>query len=227
MSIEKSNIWVPKKRTIFIWDIQWCYDEFVLLIKKLKLWDDDVVYITWDIINKWPKSFEALVYIYENKDKFISVLWNHELNFLNYLDWKSYWKDDSIFKKLEKQISKKPKLLEYLKSLPLYIKNKDFILVHWGRMPWKKLKEHKPDEITRLRDYKWQPWYELYEKDKKIIYWHRAVDWLRIRKNTIWIDTWCVYWKMLTAYVLETWEVIQQQALDIYINVYKEKILNE
>ena len=223
MNTEKNAIEVPKNRTIFIWDIQWCFDEFMLLIEKLKLLKNDIVYLTWDIINKWPKSFETLDFIYNNRDKFITVTWNHELNFLKFLDWKSYWKDDKNFKILEKQISKRPELLKYLKNLPLYIKNEDFILVHWGKVPWKKFKDHSSNEITRIRDFNWQPWYELYSKKKKIIYWHWALDWLRITKNTIWIDTWCVYWKMLTAYILETWEIIQQQALNLYINVFKNE----
>ena len=211
---------MQKNRTIFIWDIQWCFDEFKLLLEKLCLWKDDIVYLTWDIINKWPKSFEALEYVYKNKDKIISVKWNHELNFLNFLGGKSYWKEDKDFKKLKNQISDKPELLEYIKNLPLYIKNDDFIVLHWGKIPWKKLKEHLADEITKLRDIDWKPWYELYTKKKKIIYWHWAIDWLRVRKNTIWLDTWCVYGKMLTAYILETWEIIQQQALSIYINIF-------
>ena len=51
---------------------------------------------------------------------------------------------------------------------------------------------------------------------KKIIYGHWAVEWLKIRENTIWIDSGCCYWKYLTAYILETGEIIQQKALDVY-----------
>ena len=71
-----------------------------------------------------------------------------------------------------------------------------------------------PTIIRQHKYYKWK---------KKIIYWHRAEASLHITEKTIWLDSWCVYWKALTAYVLETWEIIQQSALDIYVNIYKWK----
>ena len=218
---------MTENRTIFIWDIQWCYNEFELLLTKLNLTEDDIVYLVWDIINRWPKSYKTLKYIYKNRKQFRCVLGNHEINFLKYLHWEWYDWDTKDFEKLKIKLLEKPAILEYLKNIPLYIETEDFILIHWGLIPWKKLEDHTIDEITRTRDYNWKPWYDYYdEKNKKIIYWHRALDWLRIRKNTIWIDSWCVYWKMLTAYILETWEIIQQQALNLYINVYWNASIN-
>lgn len=217
------------KRTIFIWDIEWCYKEFKLLLKKLELTKKDKIYLTWDIIYKWPKNYKVLKFIKKNKKQIKSVMWNHELNFLTRLKWWeiNFTVNQKKFNKLKEKIEKKPKLLKYLEKLPKYIEKDDFILIHWWLIPWKSLEEHTIYEITNTREINWKPWYEYYKWEKKIIYWHYAVKWLNIRKNTIWLDSWCVYWKSLTAYILETWEIITQNALNSYINLFKNNKENE
>lgn len=215
---------MKKSRTIFIWDVQWCYDELKLLIKKLKLKKDDKVFFAWDIINRWPKNYKVLKYIYKNKFRFKCIKGNHELNFLRWDKWILYNNDADFIKLKKKIIEKKTNyLIKYIEDFPLYIEKKDFILIHWWLIPNKKLEDHSEDEITRMREYNWKPWHEYYKGDKTVIYWHRAEASLQIKEKTKWLDSWCVYWKALTAYILETWEVIQQNALDIYINVYKNK----
>jgi len=204
-------------RTIFIWDIHWCFDEFTNLLKKVDYnKNKDNLYLTWDLINKWPKSFEVIDFLVKNP-QIKSVIWNNEVNFLRFLkqDHKKY---NSSFEKLKEQFSKKH--IEYLEALPKYIKTKDWILLHAWVIPWKKLKEHDIDEITRVREIDWKKWYEYYNKNrKKIIYWHYAVDWLKIRENTIGLDSWCVYWKQLTAYAYEPWKVFQEQAKKQYVKI--------
>ena len=214
---------MQKSRTIFIWDVHWCFYELKLLLKKLKIKDNDTVYFVWDIINKWPDSYKTLNYIYKNRNQFKFIIWNNEVNFLNYLKW-DFNQKHKYFKKLKKKIFKKnkEKLIKYLEELPLYIEKDDFILIHWWLLPNKKLEDHTIDEITRLREYNWKLWYKLYKWDKKIIYWHNAVDWLQIREKTIWLDSWCVYWKTLTAYILETWEIYSQNAEKIYLNIFRK-----
>lgn len=209
-------------RTIFIWDVQGCYDELKLLIKKLKLKKNDKVYFVWDLINRWPRSYKVIKYLYKNKSRFKCVKWNHELNFLNWLKWgKNH--DNKQLKKLKKKIEEKNTnyLIKYIESLPLYIEEKDFILIHWWLIPNKKIEDHTEEEITNMREFNWKPWYEYYKWDKPIIYGHWAEAWLQIRKKTKWLDSWCVYWKALTAYILETWELIQQNSLECYVDLYK------
>lgn len=211
-----------EKRTIFIGDIQWCYKELKLLLEKVKLTDKDKVYFVWDLINRGPKSYKVLKFIYNNREQFKAVVWNHEINLLRYLDWKSCSVESrKEFMYLESKFKKNPEILEFVRSLPRYIEEDNFIVLHAWVIPWKTLKEHTIDEITRTREIKWKPWYEYYKWKKKIIYGHWAVDWVRVRKNTVWIDSWCVYWKNLTAYILETWEIYSENALDHYINIYK------
>lgn len=207
------------KRTIFIWDIHWCYDELKLLIKKLELKKDDKVYFVGDYINKWPKSFKVLKFLYKNRKQFNWVLWNHDYYFLEKIKNKSKLKDCE--KKLYKKLKEKTEILDFFKNLPLYIEKENFILVHAWIINWIKLEDQTPEILTTIREENWELWYKNYIWDKKIIYWHNAIDWLQIRKKTIWLDSGCVYWKSLTAYVLETGEIYSQNALDNYINVYK------
>jgi len=209
-------------RTIFIWDIQGCYDELKLLIKKLKLKKNDKVYFVWDLINRWPKSYKVIKYLYKNKSRFMCVKWNHEVNFLNWLKGENS-QDKHSFKKLKNKIEEKKSnyLIKYIESLPLFIEEENFILIHWWLIPNKKIEDHTEQEITNTRIYNWKPWYEYYKWDKSIIYGHWAEESLQIRINTKWLDSGCVYWKALTALILETWEVVQQNALDAYINIHK------
>lgn len=219
-------------RKIFIWDIHGCFDELQLLIKKIEVNTEDKIYFTWDLINKWPKSYKVIKLLYKNRHQYKVVLWNHDLEFLKYLEgkelninFKSYNKK---FEKLLKKLKKHPPILEYFKNIPLYIEEDDFLLIHWWLIPWKPVNEHSPEEICYIRTYKWKPWYEYYSWDKKVIYWHWAIAGLNIKEKTIWIDTWCCYWKYLTAYILETWEIITQQSLKQYVDPFKNKsIINE
>ena len=211
-----------KSRTIFIWDIHWCFKEFQLLLEKIKIRENDKIYIAWDFINRWPDSYSILKFLQEHPEQFKAVIWNNEVNFLRWLDWE-YSQDPEDFVRLRNLIGNDKKLVDFIRNLPLYIEEKSFILLHWWKIPNKELKDHDIDEITRLREYKEKPWYDYYTWKKKIIYGHWALEWLKVRENTVWLDSWCIYWKMLSAYILETWEIVQQQALGLYIDLFKNK----
>ena len=229
-------------RTIFVGDIHWCYDEFLWLLDKINYNKNyDKLYLTWDLINKGPKAKELLDLLIDTPE-IKSVIWNNEVNFIRYLKFKGVdiekigkWiknyeilKSKGLFDKTyEKQnllfesyiLNFSEKHIRYLLNLPLWIESKDWILLHWGLVPGKNLESQTLDEITRIRDYNWKPWYKFYTWEKVIIYWHWAADGLRIRENTKWLDSGCVYWKRLTAYIWETKEIIQQSALNIYVDI--------
>lgn len=229
-------------RTIFIWDIHWCFDEFLLLLKKLNYSEKDNLYLVWDLLNKGPKAKELIDWLINNPNV-KSVLWNNEVNFLRFAYQEKAlenaftdknkenvdflikkWLFDKTYNKYNPLFEKYLNVfydyhLEYLLSLPLWIETQQWILLHWWLVPNKKLEDHKIDEITRIRDYDWKPWYEFYNWEKIIIYGHWAVDWLRIRQKTKWLDSWCVYWKRLTAYIFETNEIIQVSSLRPYLPI--------
>lgn len=211
-----------KSRTIFIWDIHGCFDEFQLLLKKIKISKKDMVYIVWDMINKWPDSWKVIKYLYENQAQFHAIKWNHERGFIDWLNWykPDYWNENYI--KLKNKFEKHPKIYDYFKNLPLYIDNQDFLMIHWWLVPNKELHKHSADEITNIREIDWLPWYTLINSDKKVIYGHWAMNGLNIYNNTVWLDGWCVYWRALHAYILESWNIVTQQALKCYVDVFKK-----
>jgi len=98
--------------------------------------------------------------------------------------------------------------------LPHIIEREDFILVHAGLHPDHGI--NTPLEIaTLIRLVDGKPWYESYTGTKPVIYGHWAVDGLRIRPNTIGLDTGCCFGGHLTAYCLETREFWQVRANQI------------
>lgn len=209
-----------KKRNIFIWDIHWCFDEFKLLIEKLSINEEDHIFLVWDMINKWPKSWKVIKYLYNNKNQFSAVLWNHEIAFLQRINSEEKKYESKDFIELENKFIKHPEIFNYFKNLPLFIEKKDFIVIHWWLKPWKKLEEHSETEITTIREINNEPWYIHYTGSKKIIYGHWAMNWLNIYDNTIGLDWGCVYWRSLHSYTLETWEIMTQQALKLYKDVF-------
>lgn len=213
---------MTNKRTIFIWDIHWCFDEFELLIEKLQIKEQDTVYIVWDMINKGPKSWKIIKYLYKNREQFQCIKWNHEIWFLDWVNWNKleYWND--IYTKLESKFKKHPKIYKFFQNIPLYIDNVNFLVIHGWLNPNKKIEDHNSEELTEIREINDLPWFEQYKWDKKVIYWHWAQNWLNITNNTIWLDGWCVYWRALHAYILETGDIITQQALECYVDVFKK-----
>ncbi len=218
-----------QKRTLFIWDVHGCYDELMSLVEKIWLTPEDHLYFVWDLINKWPKSLEVVEWIRTRPNTW-SVLWNHEYFPLitpseveklistssEFSDGMKNWiqiqyeKSKDIRKIFESRWHR-----EWLVSLPHIIEKEDFILVHGWLHP--KYGINTPKEIsTLIRLIDNRPWYELYTWTKLVIYGHWAIDGLRIRKNTIWLDTGCCFGWHLTAYCLETADIWQVRANRVY-----------
>ncbi len=218
-----------QKRTIFIGDVHGCYDELMTLCEKIWLQEEDHLYFVGDLINKWPKSLEVVEFV-RNRPNTFSVVGNHEYfsfpdeNMLREVDeWKlilSEWSKNWIRIQKEKskpleEVLQKDGHLDWLRSLPHIIEREDFILVHGWLHPDYGVKT--PKEIaTLIRLHEWKPWYDFYIGTKPIIYGHWAAEGLRIRKNTIWLDTGCCFGGALTAYCLESGEIWQVRANTVY-----------
>lgn len=81
---------------------------------------------------------------------------------------------------------------DWILSLPTIIERDNFILVHGGVHPDYGL-DTPPEIATLIRIARGKPWYESYIGTKPIIYGHWAVDGLRVRRNTIGLDTGCCF----------------------------------
>jgi bis(5'-nucleosyl)-tetraphosphatase (symmetrical) len=200
-----------KERTIFIGDVHGCFDELMILMDKLSYDSDrDRLIFLGDLINKGPDSAKVLSWVFNEKAEVI--LGNHEYFGL---------------KKGSLQRGALSSWVEWIRSWPLYIDEDEFLAVHAGVVPDYSLAQTPAEVLTRVRtwgngrthshdDQRFPPWYELYQGDKLIVFGHWASRGLVQRENVIGLDTGCVYGNQLTAYILETKEIIQVEAKKAY-----------
>ncbi len=225
-------------RTFFIGDVHGCYDELLALVAKIWLIPEDHLYFVGDLINKWPKSLEVIEFV-RNRRNTWSVIGNHEYfsfpdeKMLRDVDegriilsewWKTWIHAQQEKSKPLEDILRKNGNIDWIKSLPRVIEWINFILVHAGFLPEYGI-DTPIENATTVREYEWKPWYEYYAWDKLIIYGHWAAEWLRLRSNTIGLDTGCCFWGHLTAYCLESWDIWQVRANAVYTEPanWKEK----
>jgi hypothetical protein len=208
-------------RHIFIWDIHWCFDELQDLVSKLGVQKNDRVFFVWDMVNRWPKSFEVLEFLYNNENYF-AVKWNHEVGLLLHIDGLAPKYENEQYIKLRRHLIENPDLLHYIRNLPPYIEDKDFLLVHAGVLTWFEIQGQLEKTLTEIYYHEDLPWYMYYpESSKKIIYGHWAENGLQIRLNTVWLDSGCAIWGKLSAYILETGDILQVQANRKYLTPKK------
>ena len=120
-----------------IGDIQGCFQQLQLLLKKLKFNPDkDKLWFAGDIVNRGPHSLQTIRFIQSLGDTAITVLGNHDLHLLAVANGRGkQGRKDTI-----KDIIEAPdrdKLLDWLIHRPLmhYDKKLDVCMVHAGIYP--------------------------------------------------------------------------------------------
>ena len=126
-----------------IGDIQGCYKEFKLALKKVNFnLDEDYLWLVGDLINRGPDSLKLLKHIYKIKERTHIVLGNHDLHFLAcFYEQRKLAKADTISKLM--QSKKSLKYAKFLMEQPLIFKkeivfknkSKKVIMVHAGIPP--------------------------------------------------------------------------------------------
>ena len=126
-----------------IGDIQGCYKEFKLALKKVNFnLDEDYLWLVGDLINRGPDSLKLLKHIYKIKERTHIVLGNHDLHFLAcFYGQRKLAKADTISKLM--QSKKALKYAKFLIEQPLIFKkeiifknkSKKVIMVHAGIPP--------------------------------------------------------------------------------------------
>lgn len=222
-----------KSRTIFIGDIHGCFDELNQLLKELEYKPiSDRLISLGDLVHKGPKSSEVL-------DFFISgnlevIMGNHDYRFLNALTGKdeNYPLADKI---VEVSTYSKKEIIRWLKKLPLYIEDDNFLAVHGAFNPEtinlcdtsskemmngryfhstkaKVVSKMTPDNAMFLT-----PWYKKLKENhpdlkKTIIFGHWAKTEPVVYKNFRGLDTGCCYGGHLTAFILEEETLFQMRS---------------
>ncbi len=209
------------RRKIFIGDVHGCFEELMDLLDKVKYsYSKDRLYFVGDLINKGPYSKKVLEFVYNSKSKV--VIGNHELGLIQLYESKGNWGGSTLDHVLL-SLGKQAKFwVKWMKQLPSFIEGDDFILVHAGLIPDKKPKEKDREILARIRTWdgkgkdlnnvKHPPWYNLYQGKKKVIFGHWAKKGLIREGNCIGLDSGCCYGRKLTAYILDTDEIVQVDA---------------
>ncbi len=120
-------------------DIHGEYDLFIKMLEKINFSDEDVMYVCGDVIDKGEDSVRLMQFIMKTPNVH-TIMGNHEYDFL-----KRYWvlmenspEDfDVVLKNLQEYFPFDGHLLDwdtvdYVESLPYYLIEEDFILVHAG-----------------------------------------------------------------------------------------------
>ncbi|HEX8852432.1 MAG TPA: metallophosphoesterase [Pyrinomonadaceae bacterium] len=209
-------------RTIVVGDIHGCYDELLELCDKVGLNADDRVVAVGDLIVKGEQNREVLE-LFMSDPRFFSVLGNHDRALLR------RWRGDEVkLKKAQKATRRelkpdKARYAAYLASLPYMLNLGSHLVVHAGLRPGVALDAQTEEDLTELRTLgakpqsrKGTPWYEVYEGPPTVLFGHWPAPEPRRAPHALGLDTGCVYGHRLTAYVLETSELVSVPARRAY-----------
>ena len=209
-------------RTIVVGDIHGCYDELVALLEKARLGAGDRVVSVGDLVTKGEKNREVLD-LFMTDERFSAVIGNHDRALLRY--WRG--ETDSLKEAQEKTRLEledgRERYAAYLGSLPYLLDLGTHVVVHAGFRPGVPLSEQSPDDMTELRTLgpdrrsrEGTPWYAVYGGKQTALFGHWPAAQPRRGPKAFGLDTGCVYGYALSAYIIETGEVVSVPALRRY-----------
>lgn len=226
-----------KSRTIVIGDIHGCLDEFNDLLDKVG-YDSksDRLILLGDLIDRGPKSVEM---VQTARSMGLECLMgNHEFAFLKWLKSNKQVYDE---KKHYTEFSDED--IDYIFKMPIYIKIDNTILVHAGLRPNKEIENQKKDDCLYLRYTDMNGhfislhkvikhgaeavgahfWTEFWKGPESVVYGHNVHSYYDPKIVEVapgvtcyGIDTGCCFGGMLTAFILETKEIVQVPARQTY-----------
>lgn len=192
------STWCKMTKTLFVGDVHGCADELEELCVQV---GPSRVFLVGDLFTKGPKPRKVWKLI--QKYKMNAVLGNH----------------DVAARRRPDLFGLKKSTVNWLYSLPMFISEDHWTVVHAGVHPFGGLTTGYMSSVMRL----WgedSSWFEYYKQNNLIIYGHDAVRGLQDnRPYTLGLDTGCVYGGRLTGYVLETDTLVGVPARKTYCPV--------
>lgn len=222
------------KRVIIYGDVHGCLHELQKLREKINPQKYDVEVCVGDIITKGSHSIETLRYIQENG--ILSVLGNHEDKIIRYINHReSLKKNPIILDSDEQQIvdNLTPKDIEFLQSLPLFLRFGNITIIHGGLqnfMVLDNLSKREQQKLLRLRYLDQEGhfvahgketedstfWADVYDGNQGfVVYGHQWFDEPKISRHAIGIDTGCVYGNKLSAIVFNETNELDYEIISI------------
>jgi len=212
-------------RTLVVGDIHGCYDELVELLERAQFGREDRLVSVGDLVVKGEKNREVLE-LFTSDARFSAVLGNHDRALLR------HWRGEGVRLKpaqarcAEELASDRRRYAQYLGSLPLTIDLGRHLIVHAGVRPGVPLAEQSVEDLTELRTLggprtsrEGTPWYEVYDGEQTVLFGHWPMSPPRRGPRALGLDTGCVYGYSLTAYVIETDELVSVRARRAYSSV--------
>ncbi len=176
-----------------------------------------------DLINRGPHSLKMLKWLKTEGSE--AVRGNHEQAFLNGIRQRI-----PMSQPLERLKADMGDELEewagWIGAWPFFIEGEDFFVVHAGLVPGEHPKDSSPHLLMNIRT--WDglgedlksagnpPWHKLYKGEKLAVYGHWARQGLKARKNSIGLDSGCVYGGRLSGVLLPERQIIQVPARKSY-----------
>jgi len=219
---------MQEKKTFIVGDVHGCFEEFLALLKKLNYESQKHrLILVGDLIGKGPYSLEMLNWVKTHNIEFVRG--NHEQAFIHGVKENTLI-IGSVLEKLKEAMGKSLQdWMVWLEKSPFFIEEKNFLVVHAGLVPDEKPHLSDPNilmnirtwdrENTSLKGENKSAWHDFYQAEKLIIYGHWARQGLKIKSNSIGLDTGCVYGKHLTGILLPERKVLQVSALKTYCKV--------
>lgn len=208
------------KRTIIFGDVHACHEEWQDLMTELKVTDKDRLISVGDLVAKGPNTKKTLD-LAMSLPNLECVVGNHELHLLKY--WKKIYTErpmkDYQVRAFDELGDDLEKYMTYLDSWPYYIEDGNFLVIHGGLVPGLKIEEQDPENLVSLRTVGEKPWHSLYTGEKLVIYGHWAMQGLHKTKNTIGLDSGCVYGKKLSAVILPEREIVSVPARKVHVQI--------
>lgn len=205
-------------RTIIFGDVHGCSQELKDLLRAVDARPADRLISVGDLINKGPDSRGVMEWAM-NARNLECVQGNHELRFIN------CWRRSAVPRARphdeetwEQLGDLREAAMRYAANLPLTIDGGDFLVVHAGFDPRKRIAQQSVAALTdirRLRDTH-EPWYERYTERKLAVFGHWAKPAPVVRPNAIGLDTGCVYGGALTALILPERRLVSVPARRVY-----------
>lgn len=229
-----------KRRTIIVGDIHGCIDEFDELLKTISYNKENIRLICLgDLIDRGPDSVGAIRKARELNLE--SVMGNHEHKFLKW--YKSSGSRADVYDKHKHYTEFNDQDIEYIFQMSNFIKIDNTIVVHAGLKPGISLSAQKKDDLFYLRYTDLDGnfislkkifkagkealgahfWTEFWKGPESVIYGHNVhslsepfIEEVSPEIFCYGIDTGCCFGGHLTAFVLETKEIIQIPAKQTY-----------
>lgn len=218
--------------TIVIGDVHGCLAEFRALIAALQPARADRIVMLGDLLDKGPDPVGVVAFAREIGA--VTIQGNHEEKALRFLKGNPVKVAPS---RAQQWLALPADDVAWLRAAPWHLDlGGGWLAVHGGLLPGKSLADHDPRVAMRLRDVApsskggWRlsedggtPWTALYDGEHNVVVGHEVrsleaphVDHTATGREIWSVDTGCVHGGRLSAFVVDTREVVQVQAGQVY-----------